>query len=147
MALMFCTPPAITTSWVPLADALGGEVHGLLAGAALTVDGGAGHAQRSAGREPRGAADVSRLRADGVEAAEDDVVDDLRVDSGAVEQAGDDLGAEVGRVHGGEGAVLLADGGADGVDDVGLGVPHCCSPDRRVRAGQARWLEWRRPHR
>ena len=56
-----------------------------------------------------------------------------------------DLGAEVGRVHRGQGAVLLTDGGADGVDDVGLGGAHgvllMWGSVSGLVAGQARWLE------
>ena len=68
-------------------DALGGEVHGLLRRAALAVDGGAGHVLGEPGHEPRGAGDVAGLAADGVDAAEHDVLDGARVDAGAVDRA------------------------------------------------------------
>ena len=56
-------------------DALRGEVHGLLRGAALPVDGHAGHVVGQPGHQPGGAGDVAGLRADGVAAAHHHVVD------------------------------------------------------------------------
>ena len=52
----------------------GGEVHGLLAGTALAVHGGARHLVAVPGHEPAGAGDVAGLRPDRVHAAEHDVV-------------------------------------------------------------------------
>src|SRR5699024_4217331 len=110
---------------------LGAEVHGLLAGAALAVDGGAGHVQGHAGGQPRGAADVAGLGADGVDAAEDHVVDDLGVDAGALDDGPDDVRPQVGRVLAGQASATLADGRADVVETVGVaagdGVGHGAS--------------------
>ena len=86
IALMFCTPPATTRSWVPGHHALRGEVHRLLGGAALPVDGHARARARAARPPASGAGDVAGLRADRVAAAEDHVVDRGRVDAGAVDQ-------------------------------------------------------------
>ena len=79
-------------------DALRCEVDGLLAGPALPVDGGAGHLERETGCEPGGPGDVARLATDGVEAAEHHVVDGRGVDAGALDECGDDVGAEIGGV-------------------------------------------------
>jgi hypothetical protein len=105
----------------PGQDGLRGEVHGLLRGAALPVDGDAGDLLGEAGGEPAGAGDVAGLRADGVDAAEHDVLDGGRVDLRPVHEGGEDVRAEVGGVHPGEPAAAPPDGGADGVDDVCLG--------------------------
>ena len=99
IALMFCTPPATTRSAGPRHHRLRGEVHGLLRRAALAVHGGAGHLVGEAGNEPARARDVARLRSDGVDTAEHDVVDRGRIDVDPVHQRADRMGAEVGRVH------------------------------------------------
>lgn len=61
------------------------------------------------------------LRPDGVEAAEDDVVDGGRVDPGAGDEGLQHMGAEVRRVDGREPAPSAPHGCADRFDDVGLG--------------------------
>ena len=53
----------------------GGEVDGLLAGAALAVDGGRGGLDREPGLEPGVAGDVDALLAELLHAAGDDVLD------------------------------------------------------------------------
>jgi hypothetical protein len=93
----------------------------LLGGAALPVDGDAGDLLGQPGGEPAGAGDVAGLRADGVDAAEHDVLDGGRVDLRPVHERGEDVRAEVGGVHAGEPAAPPSHGGADGVDDVCLG--------------------------
>jgi hypothetical protein len=95
----------------------------LLGRAALAVDRHAGDVLGHAGCEPAGAGDVAGVGTDGVDVAEDHVVDGGGVDAGAVDQGGDAGRPEVGGVDAGEGAVGLppAHGGADCVDDVGLG--------------------------
>ena len=103
----------------------------LLGRAALPVHGDAGNGFGQAGREPRGAGDVAGLRADGVYAAEHDIVDGQRVDTGAGQQRRDDVRAEIGRVHAGQPAAAAADRGAHGGDDEGFGharlrVLDCC---------------------
>lgn len=103
-------------------DTLGGEVHGLLGGAALSVDGDAGDLLGQSGRQPAGAGDVTGLRSDGVEAAEDHVLDGRRVDSGPLDEGLDDMGAEVGGVDGGRVLPCVeADRSAYRFDDVCLG--------------------------
>ena len=101
--------------------ALGGEVGGLLAGAALAVDRRAGHLLRPAGGEDGVAGDVHALLADLHHAAHHDVVDDRRIDAGAVDERLERLGGEVDRVPVLELAVALAERGADGFDDDGGG--------------------------
>lgn len=91
-------------------DALGGEVDGLLRGAALAVDGDAGDLFGQSGGQPAGPGDVTGLRSDGVEAAEDDVLDGRRVDAGALDEGPQDMGAEVGGVDGTEATLAAADG-------------------------------------
>ena len=97
--LMFCTPPATTRSFVPDMTRLGGEVDGLLGGAALAVDGGAGDVLGEPGHQPARAGDVARLGTDGVDAAEHHVLDGAGVDAGAFDQRLDAWRTEVGRVH------------------------------------------------
>ena len=99
----------------------------LLGRAALPVHGDAGHLLGQAGRQPGGAGDVAGLRADGVHAAEHDVVHGQRVHAGAVEQRGDDMAAEIGRVHAGQAAAAPADRGPDRIDQERLGHRHSLS--------------------
>ena len=120
-------------------DALGPEVEGLLARAALAVDGGGRHRLGEPGGQDGAAADVERLLADLHDAAHDHVVDQGGVEVVALDEGLQGLGAEVGGVPVAELAVALAPGGANGVDDDG--VSHGVSPSevrRRVPAGRAR---------
>jgi hypothetical protein len=59
------------------------EVHGLLRGAALAVDGGRRRLDRQARLQPRVAGDVEALLAELLDAARDDVLDLGRIDAGA----------------------------------------------------------------
>ncbi|CAM5246472.1 hypothetical protein SBADM41S_03290 [Streptomyces badius] len=84
------------------------------------------------GRGVRGEGDVAGLRSDGVEAAEDDVLDGRRVDARAGDQLAQHMGAEVGGVDGPEASSAPSDGGAYRFDDVGLAMaaaPHADSRD------------------
>ena len=81
---------------------LGGEVHGLLGRAALTVDRRAGNVLRQARREPARAGDAASLRPDRIDVAEHDVVDRARVDARAIDEGLDAVRAEVGGMDGGE---------------------------------------------
>jgi hypothetical protein len=92
----------------------GAEVHGLLGGAALAIDGGGGGLDREAGLEPGVAADVEGLLAVLLHAAGDHVLDLLGGDPGAVDQLREGLGQQRVRVR-----VLVV---------ALLGVP---APDRR----------------
>ena len=93
----------------------------LLRGTALTIDGGAGHMLRHASNEPCGASNIAGLSADRVDTAIDDVVDKRGVDIDTVEKFNDWRGAEVGGMHIGQAAATTTNGGANGIDDVGLG--------------------------
>ena len=99
---------------------LRGKVQRLLRRAALTVHRGARHVQRQAGSEPGGACDVTGQRANGVHAAEDDVVHLGCGHVVALYQRAQHVGAQVGPVHVGERALAAAGGRAQGVDDEGF---------------------------
>ena len=107
-----------------------GEVHRLLAGSALPVDGHAGNALRPARREHRGAGDVERLLAGLHDAAPDDVVDERRVDARALDEAVEHLRRQFAGMHARQPAVALADGRSDGLDDDGFS--HDNSPSKWV---------------
>jgi hypothetical protein len=62
-----------------------------------------------------------RLRADGVHAAEDDVIDRRRVDARAGQQRPDDVRAEIRRVRTGQPAATAADRRLDGIHQERLG--------------------------
>ena len=110
MALMFCTPPATTRSWVPdmtpcaaKCTACWEEPHWRSMVTPGTWSG-------RPGDEPGRAGDVARLGADGVAAAEDHVVDGARVDTGATHQCRQRVRGEVGRVHLGQRSPRLPTG-------------------------------------
>ncbi len=71
-------------------------MQGLLRGPALAVDGGPGHLFGQPGRQPAGAGDVAGLGPDGVHAAEVHVLDGEGVDVVALDEGGQDVGAEIG---------------------------------------------------
>ena len=73
--------------------------------------------EREAGAEPRGAADVEGLLADLAHAAGDDLADAAGSMPGALDGRLLHGGEQVGGVDGGEPAVALPDGRADGFDD------------------------------
>ena len=85
---MCSTPDPIATSCTPEAISAAREVHGLLRGAALAVDGRGGRLHRQPGLEPRVAAHVEHLLAVLLHAARDHVLHLGSVDPGAL----DDLG-------------------------------------------------------
>ena len=99
---------------------LRGEVHGLLRGSALPVDGHPGHVFRQPGGQPRGPGDVDGLRADLGHAAHDHVLDRRRVSSGACDELAQHMRGQVSRVHCGQAAVALAYRGTYRVNDVCL---------------------------
>ena len=82
----------------------------LLRAAALAVDGGRRHRLREAGAEGGAATDVDRLLAHLVEASDDDVVDLARIDSGPLDDRGQDLAEQVRRVPAGEHPLAAAHG-------------------------------------
>ena len=98
--------------------ALSGEVHSLLRGAALAVDGHARHFLRHACNQPCGAADVASLTANGIAAAPHHVVNVGGVNLGALHQRLDRVRSEVRRVQMGKAALLAANGGANSVNNI-----------------------------
>ena len=126
---------------------LRGEMNGLLRRSALPVDRRSRHLVGHPGDEPACARDVAGLRTDGVDAAEDHVVDRRGIDVDTIEQRADGMRAEIGRVDVRERPVALPDRGAHRIDDVGLvhlghakGSPHrsCCDGvGRRPSSGRA----------
>ena len=129
---MHSTPAGHDDVVGPGHHALGGEVDGLLGGAALAVDGGGRHRLGPSGGQHRVATDVERLLAHLHDAAGDDVVDERRVEVVARLEGLERLGGQVDGVPVAELAVALAAGGADGVDDHGGG--HGGPPPFRRRA-------------
>jgi len=109
---------------------LGGEVQGLLAGAALPVHGDAWDGFGEAGCEQGPSCGVAGLLADLADRATDHVVDHGRVDAGAVNQCPQRNSVQVDRVDLGVRTAGLAfgEGGADSVDDDSGG--HECDPFR-----------------
>ena len=77
---------------------MNGERRGLLRRAALTVDGRGRHRLGEPRGQHRVAADVEALRADLGHAAHDDVLDQRRVEVVALDQGGEHLAGQVGRV-------------------------------------------------
>ena len=73
--------------------------------------------EREPGAEPRGAADVEGLLADLAHAAGDDLADRGGIDARPLDGRLLHGGEQVGGVDGGQPAVALPDGGADGFDD------------------------------
>ena len=72
------------------------------------------------GNEPCGASNIAGLAADGVDTAVNNVVNECRVDIDTVEEFNDWRSAEVGGMHIGQTASTTTNGGANGIDDVGL---------------------------
>ncbi len=120
MALMFCTPPAMITSLVPLITAWAAKCRACWEDPHWRSMVVPGHLLGQPGGQPARAGDVAGLGPDGVEAAEDDVLDGEGVEVVALDDGLQDVGAEVGRVHGRQAPTPLADRRADGVDDVCL---------------------------
>jgi hypothetical protein len=94
------------------------EVRGLLRRAALAVDRRAGHLVGETRRQPAGASDVAGLGPDRVDAAEDDVLDGVRIDARARDERREHVRAEIGRMHQAQAALLPPDRRPHGIDDV-----------------------------
>ena len=107
-------------------DALRGEVHRLLAGAALAVDGGGGDRFGPTRGEHGVAADVERLLTHLHDAAHDHVVDQCGVEIVALLEGLQHVGGKRGGMLVLEHSVALTAGGADGIDDDSFG--HWGSP-------------------
>jgi hypothetical protein len=99
----------------------GREVERRLARSAGPVERDAGDGLRPARGEDGVAADLRGLVSDLVHAAPQDVVDEVRVDARALLQRAQHVRGQVDGVHLGQRTLPLADGGADRVDDDGLG--------------------------
>jgi len=78
---------------------VGGEADGLLAAAALAVDGGAGHALGKTRAQQRISGDVDGLVADLGDRPRDDVVDADGVHTGAFHQGAQAVGEQIGGQH------------------------------------------------
>ena len=89
----------------------------LLGRATLPVDRDTRDALRKPSREPRRARHVDRLRSDLVDAAEDDVVDVRGVDPGPLDERGQHMSAEVGRMNLGKAATAPPHRGAYCLND------------------------------
>ena len=120
IALMFCTPPATTTSAVPDITACAAkctaccdEPHCRSTVTPGTSDGSPAASQHVRAMSPG-------LRADRVDASEDHVVHHCWVHCDTVEQRTQDVRAEVSRVDGGQPAAAPADRSADRIDDEGV---------------------------
>ena len=113
---------------------LGGEVGRLLGAPALAVDGGRRHRLGEAGAERGAAADVDRLLAHLVEAADDDVVHLAGVHPRPGDDLGEHLAEQVGRVPAGEHPLAPPHRGADGLDDQRL-AHRAATPSRPANRG------------
>ena len=99
---------------------LGGKVQRLLRRAALAVNRRARHIHRQASGEPRGARDVARLRTDGVDAAENNVVVVFTRNHIALDQGLERMRAEIDCVDVGQTTLALAGRAAQGIDNIGF---------------------------
>ncbi len=117
---MFCTPPATTRSVVPLMTAWAAKCTACWDEPHWRSTVVPGTSSGRPGGQPRGAGDVAGLGADGVDAAEDDVLDGGRVDAGPVDEGVERVGAEVRGVHVGQAPAPAPHRRPDRIDDVGL---------------------------
>ncbi len=98
-------------------DQAGDQVVGLLAAAALAVDGRRADVLGQAGGQPGDPGDVVGLLAGLRDAAADDLLDVAGVDAGLLDQRLLRRAQQLGRVQAGQPSVSLADGAAGGFDD------------------------------
>ena len=118
---MFCTPPATTRSAVPLMTAWAAKCTACCDEPHCRSIGHAGHVLGEAGGQPAVRAMSPACGPSVSMQPKIDVVDGVGVGARvAVEQRGDHVRAEVGRVHLRQRAAAPADRGADGVDEIGL---------------------------
>ena len=92
-------------------------MHGLLARPALAVERRARQADRQARSEQGVPGDVARLLASLDGATDDDVIEPVGVDAGAVDEVGEGVGEQVDGMPVAQLAAAPPDGGANGVDD------------------------------
>jgi hypothetical protein len=76
------------------------------------------------GGEPAGTSDTARLRTNRVNVAEDDVVNSVGVDTGALDEGFDAVSTDIGGVNLGKAATTATNGGADSVNDVSVRSTH-----------------------
>ena len=101
-------------------DRVGRRVDRLEPRPAQPVDGLAADLDREVGEQQRHPGDVAVVLAGLVRAAEDDVLDERRVEAGAIDDRAQDGGGEIVRPDARERAPVAADRRADGLDDPGL---------------------------
>ena len=108
-------------------DLRGGEVEGLLAGAALAIHRRRGHLERQARLQPGIAPDVERLFAVLRNAADEHILDGAGSDAGAPHHLGERRAEQVVRMNAPEDALLRVpapDRRAHGLDDHDLPATH-----------------------
>jgi hypothetical protein len=138
--VMVCTPPASITSWVPLITACAAKCTACCEEPHWRSIVVPGTLERLACGKPGGAGDVAGEGADGVDAAEDDVIVIFIGDGIAFDNRLDYMGAEIGAVHRGKTALALAGGRTQGIDDIGFGHGRTLNREKLRRAPGA----WRR---
>jgi hypothetical protein len=79
---------------------------------------------RKSGSKPAGTSDTARLRTNRVDVAEDDVVNSVGVDTGALDEGFDAVSTDIGGVNLGKAATTATNGGADSVNDVSVQSTH-----------------------
>ena len=110
---MNTSPSPTAIAWAAELIACSPDPHSRLTVCPPTSTGKSGEEQRHPG-------DVAVVLAGLVGAAEDDVLDERRVDAGAVDDRAQDGGGEIVRPDARERAAVAADRRADGLDDPGL---------------------------
>ena len=128
------TPPPMNTSPSPDRDRVRRRVDRLEPGAAQPVDGQPADLDREVGEQQRHPRDVAVVLAGLVGAAEDDVLDERRVDAGPVDDGAQHERREVVRPDARERAAVAADRRADGLDD-----PRLANGSARVSRLTCRW--------
>ena len=106
-------------------------MHRLLTRTTLAIDSHPRHLHRKPRRQPGRACDIARLRPDGIDTPENDVVDTVRVDFGAFEQMSENARPQICRMGGRERAPLFSDCSAHRIDDVCLGHRELLHPGPR----------------
>jgi hypothetical protein len=114
------------------------ELHRLLGGAALPVDGDGGHALRKPGGKDGIAADLEGLLSGLPDAAHDHVLDHGRIDPGALNERVQHFGRHVGRMPILQRTTAPATGGAHRLDDISLcHMPSLCVAGQRLSGESA----------
>jgi hypothetical protein len=110
----------------------------------LTVNRDAWDVLRKSGSKPAGTSDTARLRSNRVNVAEDDVVNSIGVDTGALDEGFDAVSTDIGGVNLGKAATTATNGGADSVNDVSVRSTHTPTllplPQAAINRHFGRWL-------